>query len=229
MQKSENKDFRKYALDGLYRTGLKEAKHYIAKGLEDTDINNQIAAIEYLGLLEANEYAEKIAEKLTNAENSFLISTVIETLAIIGNDNTDKIIKEKLKNHFNPYLYLPYARYIFKRENIYECINFFKQSEKKELILKEFLECLTRYIPNVRSQNKLKKEVVNILCGLMKKDILNEYKYNILIILNDLLDREISDILKENIDYLNNEGLIAAIEIIKQKNLESLKNEILKK
>ncbi|WP_072863472.1 HEAT repeat domain-containing protein [Marinitoga hydrogenitolerans] len=224
---SEDKDFRKYALDGLYRTNTKEAIPLIAKCLDDPDINNQIAAVEYLGLLGAEDYAEKIAKKLSNTKNLFLISTILETLSIIGNENTDKIIEEKLKTISNPYLYLPYAKYIFKRKNIFKGIEFFKNSEKKELILKEFLEFISKNSRNIYLYTKLRKEIASILSALLKENIPNEYKYDILMILDNLLEDEIIEVIKENIKHLEGAGLIAAIEIINEKKLISLKKEIL--
>ncbi|KLO23371.1 HEAT repeat domain-containing protein [Marinitoga sp. 1155] len=226
---SEDKDFRKYALDGLYRTDAKEAIPLIAKCLDDSDINNQIAAVEYLGLLGAREYAEKIALKLSNTKNLFLISTILETLSIIGNENTDRIVSEKLKTINSTYLYIPYAKYIFKRKDMYECVEFFKRSEKKELILKEFLDFLSKHAKKIYIYSKLKKEILDILSELLKENIPDEYKYDILIILNNLLEDEIVEILKNNIVHLKNEGLIAAVEIVNERKIISLKKEMLNK
>ncbi|GAB6189157.1 hypothetical protein JCM30566_08960 [Marinitoga arctica] len=223
---SEDKDLRKYALDGLYRTNTNEAIELIAKCLDDPDINNQIAAIEYLGLLEAKEYAENIAKKLLNAKNPFLISTILETLSIIGNDITDKIVEDKFKGEISPYLYIPYSKYVFSRKNIFEGMEFFKKSENKSLILKEFLDFISKNLRIISLYPELKQEIYNLLSIFLKENISN--KYEILIILDRLNEDQIFEILKSNIKHLKDADFIAALEIINERNFSDLKNEILK-
>lgn len=220
---SKDKDIRKYALDGLYRTNEKEAIKYIAKCLDDTDINNQITAIEYLGLLGANEYAEKISEKLKTARNPFLITCILETLSLIGNEKTDKIIDEKIKKINRSYLIIPYSKYIFSRKNVFKCIEFFAKSEHKDMIINDFLEYIFKNYKNIKIYPKLKDKLGKILIDILKSEGFNAYKYDIIIILNSLFEDEFEDMLKENIKYLNEEGMLAAIEIISEKQIKSLK------
>ncbi|WGS65862.1 HEAT repeat domain-containing protein [Marinitoga aeolica] len=223
---SEDKDIRKYALDGLYRTKEKEAIKYIAKCLNDPDINNQIAAIEYLGLLGANEYAEEISEKLKTAKNPFLITTILETLSLIGNEKTDKIIDEKIKKLNKPYLIIPYSKYIFSRKNVFECIDFFANNKHKKMIINDFLEYIFRNYKNIKIYQKLKNKLGEILIDILKSEDFDTYKYDILIVLNNLFEDEIEDILKENIKYLNDEGIMAAVEIVNERKLTSLKEDL---
>ncbi|KAF2955198.1 HEAT repeat domain-containing protein [Marinitoga sp. 38H-ov] len=218
---NEDKDIRKYALDGLYRTNDKEAIKYIAKCLDDQDINNQIAAIEYLGLLGAKEYSEKIANILQRTNNQFLLTTILETLSLIGDDKSDNIVKEKINDFKKVHLIIPFAKYVFKRSNVFESIDFFENCEYKHLIIKEFLDYLYKNHKKIYPYTKLKNKVIKELIELLKY---KEYIYDILTLINLLDQDEIDKIILENINELNSEGIIAVIEIINERKLKSFKD-----
>ncbi|MBM7558578.1 HEAT repeat domain-containing protein [Marinitoga litoralis] len=221
---SEDKDVRKYALDALYRTKDKEAIKYIAKCLDDKDINNKIAAIEYLGLMGANEYAEKIAQILKNTNNPFLITTILESLSIIGDEKSDTIIKEKFKEIKSPHFIIPYAKYIFNKKDVFRSVEFFEKCEYKHLVIKEFLDYLHKNNKKIKLYAKLKKRVISILKDLLKNKLYHMYTNDILILINLFTEDGIEELLKEHIEILNEEGIMAAVEIINERKLKSFKD-----
>lgn len=94
LMEDSDKDVRKFALDILYQLKTVEAAPYMICFLNDPDINIVITAVEYLGSLDAREYAGSINQVLKKANNLLLRCTCLEALAKIGNEESKQIVYE---------------------------------------------------------------------------------------------------------------------------------------
>jgi len=79
-----DKNIRKIALDGLYRSSIKNALPAIKNCLNDEDINIRIAAVEYIGKNKDFSAKNEILNLLLNETNIMLKSACIEALSEIG-------------------------------------------------------------------------------------------------------------------------------------------------
>jgi HEAT repeat protein len=77
-------DIRKLVLDSLSAIGGDEAERLLARGLEDTDINVQIAAVEYLGERGATRHVPAIAALFESAQDPMLLAAAAAALSVLG-------------------------------------------------------------------------------------------------------------------------------------------------
>lgn len=115
-----NKHVRKLALDTLFQTGNPIAVDIVARGLRDPDINNVIAAVEYLGKMDGFRFADEINDILEKAEDPFLICTCLETLARIGNRNSIAVVQRKFKEsqEVDCLFLFPYLRFLSEKGDL---------------------------------------------------------------------------------------------------------------
>ncbi|MEN3187810.1 MAG: HEAT repeat domain-containing protein [Atribacterota bacterium] len=92
--KSEDKHVRKLALDALYALNNPIVTDIIASALDDDDVNNLIAAVEYIADRQGYRYADRIADVLARAQDPFLVSACLEALGKIGNQYTKSVVQE---------------------------------------------------------------------------------------------------------------------------------------
>ncbi|NUU96902.1 HEAT repeat domain-containing protein [Marinitoga sp. 1138] len=231
---SKNKHIRKYALDSLFRMEDPELMDFIAKGLEDEDINNVMAAIEYLGELEGYKYADKISDLIDKFDNPFFISTVLQTLSIIGNNYSLEIIKNKFKQPENlpDMILIPYLNFMAKFNNIDTIEIIEKIIDKKGTILyKEFIDIIKSIIQNTQMDKKTKLRIKEILKELFYSDIPYPNKYEILILVGEFCeDEEVKNFIKKvlNEGFENNYILFGILDVISEKGYIEFK-DILKK
>ena len=77
-------DIRKLVLDSLSAIGGDEAGRLLACGLEDADINVQIAAIEYLGERGSVTHVPAIAALFESAQDPMLLAAAAAALSVLG-------------------------------------------------------------------------------------------------------------------------------------------------
>jgi HEAT repeat protein len=110
--KDPDKDVRKLSLDALFSFEHPESAKIIVEAFNDPAINVKITAIEYIGKLEARQYAEDINNLLLSSENILLTCACLETLAIIGNKQTLEIISREFSDpeQMDPLVQFSYAK-----------------------------------------------------------------------------------------------------------------------
>lgn len=169
MLKHKNKHVRKLALDTLYNTHNPMAASFLAEGLQDEDINNVITAVEYLGELKAYKYADEITELLKLTENPFLTITILQTLSLIGNKYTYKVVKEKYKDitKVNGILLIPILKIYCEFPEAEQIKEILKLEEKFKMIYKEILDYI-KIILKKTSEKELDENAEYIYIVLMK-------------------------------------------------------------
>lgn len=118
-----DEDVRKLALDSLHLVvGDPPVVNLIAEGLEDPDINNLIATIEYISYLGGSTYAGRIAEILIHSEDEFLSAVCFRALSEIGDEESiKKVLSFFPIDQLDDVLLLPYLRLLARFP---EVINF---------------------------------------------------------------------------------------------------------
>lgn len=96
--KDQDRNIRKYTLDALFNYRFKESAKVIREALNDSDINNVIAACEYLGKLKDYESKELLENLFEKSDNPMLIHTIIEALAEIGDESSVQKVYKKIKS-----------------------------------------------------------------------------------------------------------------------------------
>jgi len=77
-------DIRKLVLDSVSAIGGDEAERLLALGLEDTDINVKIAAVEYLGERGSDNQVPAIAALFEDAQDPMLLAAAAAALSVLG-------------------------------------------------------------------------------------------------------------------------------------------------
>jgi len=77
-------DIRKLVLDSLSAIGGDAAEQLLARGLEDTDINVEIAAIEYLGERGSVRQVPAVAALFQSAQEPMLLAAAAAALSVLG-------------------------------------------------------------------------------------------------------------------------------------------------
>jgi HEAT repeat protein len=96
--KDPNKDVRKLALDALFSFRHQASSKIIAEALNDPAINVKITAVEYLGKLESKNHINEVNKVLIESKNILLTCSCLETIAIIGNEESIQIIKDEFSD-----------------------------------------------------------------------------------------------------------------------------------
>ena len=103
----ENKEVRKLVLDSLVATNSKYSIPALKAALKDPAPNVKITAIEYLGQLEDKDSLGEVLELLKNTDEPMLRISCIETLIVLGTEDTvDEVIDalggENMDSFFKP-------------------------------------------------------------------------------------------------------------------------------
>jgi len=215
LSKHENKDIRKFVLDSLKEDPSEEALKIIASRLDDPEINIKITAIEYLGYLGAEAYADKIVELLLKETDILLKCTALESLSLIGHKkNADKIV-EHFNDEKNPVILISLMKYlgaVGESKELEILLNIINSN--KNLAQKEFIDALESIINRIGKEN-IPDSIEKLLTDLLKSSELPPDKYEIIKILS--YSKESKDKLKTAREKLNSSDLmevLSAIEII---------------
>ncbi|TDT72509.1 hypothetical protein EV215_0319 [Hypnocyclicus thermotrophus] len=223
MLNSENKHIRKLALDTLFNTRNPMMASFIMESLiNETDINNKITAVEYLGKLNAKRYADDIVNLLDKEDNEFFTVTVIEALNYIGNDYCYKKLSEKFNDIENVSIIIlkPLIKFcakFIKKDMIYKLK---KLKKHYKFLAKEIIFALNSAFQNLTEDEifEIEKDIYNILKELLELKLSDIIYYEVLTLLSLYDNEEVENIAKK---YLyEKEGIIRykSAEILIEKN-----------
>jgi len=173
-----DKDVRKFAIDVLLQVGNKSAQDLIAETLDDVDINIVITAVEYLGRLESHDHTARINTLLKTTSNLLLRCACLETLAVIGDNESITCVAEVY----------PHSHLISPLE-LYSYLKFIAcQGTEQDLPL---------IIALMKDKGQLMhKEIINALGGILYRSKLDMLMDDWLAALKDYIDSGINDINK---------------------------------
>lgn len=235
--KDNNKHIRKYALDALFLTNDPEAISLCSIVLNDEDINNVIAAVEYLGQTYDSAYVNEILTVLDRSikNREILLSiSCLESLANLCDERCfDKIREiipepEKLDELMIP-SYLKLFSRICRFQDSY--ILFLVSSEYMDKFYKEIIDAtkdyLAKYFPILDDSQK--EIIYNWLYKLYTDyHIPSENLYEILIMLSEIDPKRIVALIPELLSSKDVYVKLGAFEIIERLRLIEFK-DLLKK
>ncbi|MGC8777703.1 MAG: HEAT repeat domain-containing protein [Candidatus Caldatribacteriaceae bacterium] len=192
--KSEDKHVRKLALDALHALNTPIAVDIIATALEDSDVNNVIAAVEYIAERGGYRYGERIARILASARDPFLVATCLEALGKIGDRYTAQMVRELFPElgTLPEYLLPSYLRFVAGQGDR-EYLPLIAEIAKRhgQIFYKEILDALRAFMQ--RREDGLTVEdreaIGSILQVMLTSDIPSPNRYEILFLLAQV-DRE---------------------------------------
>lgn len=217
--KDKDKNVRKLALDAFYEIGDPSVVEFISIALDDEDVNNVIAAVEYVGELGGQSYAEKILQILSRTEDQFLICSCLEALAKIGNPQclheVEKIFSSPLS--MEDFMLMPYLRLLaeFSEPRHLEVLLEIAE-EKLSVAYKEIIDSIALFIDRNKSSLKEdeKKKIHTFLKRAISESIPSANKYEIVSLIGRLGSGNLSDEVKS---YLHSDDpmiRLGAIEVI---------------
>ncbi|MBC7216721.1 MAG: HEAT repeat domain-containing protein [Candidatus Caldatribacterium sp.] len=228
--RSPNKHIRKLALDALYALGNPIAVDIIAEALEDEDVNNVIAAIEYIAELGGRKYTGQILEILQKAEDPFLIATCFEALGKLGDSHATKAVQELFPNpaELPEFLIPSYLRFVAgcgSREHLPKvcCL----VTRWGQLFYKEILDALSALLTRSDTIDPSEQQTVgDCLKEMLQFAIPSPNKYEILLLLARI-DRE--GVIHEVQAFLQSDDpllRIAALEVIAEAEITSFHDAV---
>jgi len=191
-----DKDVRKFVLDALFLINADYCADLIAQGLDDSDINNVITAVEYLGRMEANNHCDTINRIFMDTDNILLRCTCLEAMAVIGN-------KESVE-------------YVGKMYPTYQRISFLEEYSFLKFVSRQGSEIhLPLIIALMKNKGQvMHKEIINAIEGILRRSTLRELP-------GDLLDA-LSVYLQANINDINKYELLLLLSEYKNQEILSL-------
>lgn len=174
----KDKDVRKFALDVLLPLGTEKAGELIARGLDDTDMNNQMTAVEYLGQLEYKDASIKINRIMATTDNVLLRCTCMETLAAIGDNESVQCVARIYPDYdsISPLEQYSYLKFVAARG-----------SEIHLSLIMELIE---------EKGGVMHKEIINALEGILRRRKGEEIPADLLTSLDKYLDTDLNDVNK---------------------------------
>lgn len=212
-----NKHVRKLALDALFQTRNPLAVDIIARGLQDPDVNNVIAAVEYLGKMDGFRFADAINDVLERAEDPFLICTCLEALARIGNRNSIAVVQRKFSDpqSINCFVLFSYLRFLSEKGDL----GFLPQIEaifesQGAVVGKELIDVLKGLVSRHRkdfSQQDTEK-VKTLLGRLLASALPSSNRYELLVLLAEVGGEEMEELLLAHLSHPDFFAKLGAIE-----------------
>lgn len=209
-----DKDVRKFALDVLFQLNDFYSAYMIAEALDDSDINNVITAVEYLGKLEATAQCSQIGRVFKNTSNLLLRCTCLEALSIIGDDESIYSVDE-VYSDFNSISVLEQYSYLKlvagKGTEMHLPLVISLIREKGEVMHKEIINALEGIL--VRMNNPiLSGEMVNVLEEYLDSRINDINKYELLVLISEFSNNDIYQILLKHLKPENPLVCLGAVE-----------------
>lgn len=224
---NKNKDVRKLALDILYESNLPELFTGLRIGLNDSCINNRIAAVEYLGKRKDKTSVDDIVAIFNKETNMMLQCSCIDALFSIGEESVWDKIKEKFIpiDKINPVLVFSFINLfgaIASKEDYFILQELFNAYNK--IAVRELIEASHNYFERNKISS-IDNKLLEILLSLIEKNINSIYKYEILLFINRYNPDKSIELSYKYLDYEDKHLKIAAIEII---GLQGNRNDIIK-
>lgn len=228
--KSEDKHVRKLALDALYALNNPIVVDIIATALDDDDVNNVIAAVEYIADREGYRYADRIAGVLARSQDPFLIAACFEALGKIGNRYTASVVQKLFPDPASlpEYLIPSYLRFLAGCDSG-ECLPMALDIASKwgRVFYKEILDVLREVIQRVDNLGVGDREAMgSCLRTLLDSDIPSSNKYEVLFL---LVQVDWDNCLQDVRMFLNSEDpllRLAALEVIGEHGLQECIPEV---
>lgn len=211
---SPDKDIRKFTLDTLFKIGTESAAELIADSLNDADVNNLITAVEYLGRLDSRDYVGPINQLFLDTPNVLLRCTCLETMALIGNDESllavNKMYPDDQSISFlEKYSFLKFVAKMGTMIHLALIISLLEA--KNSLMHKEMINA----IEGILQRSKLERLPAELLAALdhyLDSPLREINKYEILLLISDYKNQEIPTILTRYLDPQNRLLCMGAIE-----------------
>jgi len=217
----KNKHVRKLALDALHSLGNPISVDIIALALDDEDINNVIAAVEYIGNLEGYKYAEKIVKIMSESEDPFLTATCLETLSKIGNkylaDVVQRMFPDPLK--LEDFILAPYLKFIAAFGNTSHIDTILEVgSSKLKLFCKEIVDAIQNILQRETTNlpPELRQRLHDFLSWALNQDVPSNNKYEIVLLIADIGAGKVSNLLKKLLFSADPLVRLGAIEVVGQ-------------
>ncbi|MGQ9856984.1 MAG: HEAT repeat domain-containing protein [Fervidobacterium sp.] len=224
-----NKHIRKHALDILNMTQSPDAVEIIAKGLDDPEPNNVIAAVEYIGEYYESKYLDKIIDVMNRINEPMLISTALESLEKICDETCFTKLPSIISSIdiYNPIILPSFLRFlsaISRKEDI-EFIE--KAIEQKDVYYKELIDFLksytAKYATSLDKPEKLK--LIKYTCELLNSEqtpSVNKYELVQLIarLEPDYVVSKLTELLDDKDKYI----VVAVLDFIGSANSDILKS-----
>jgi HEAT repeat protein len=209
-----DKDIRKFALDILFQLKGLDIADLIAEALDDSDINNVITAVEYLGHMEDTRHTHRINELFTRTDNILLRCTCLEALAFIGDDESLRYINKMYPRYENISFLEQYSFLKFvarKGTDIHLPLVISLMKEKGQVMHKEIINAIEGILLR-NSREILPLELLEALSAYVRTDITDINKYELLVLLGQYQNPEIYPMLTEFLDYDNPLVCMGAVE-----------------
>jgi HEAT repeat protein len=193
----QDKDVRKFAMDVVMQLKNGHGADLIAQALDDTDLNIIITAVEYLGRLESYTHASQVNELLKNTSSLLLRCTCLETLAVIGNEESVAAVAGvypiwQLISPLETYSYLKFIAYLGTQADLPLIIELMRG--KGQMMHKEIINALQGILRRSNLE-KLEKELLSGLTAYLETDINDINKYELLVLLGAYKNEEIYPLL----------------------------------
>ena len=217
--KDKDKNVRKLAIDALYEVGDPSTVDFISIALDDEDVNNVIAAVEYIGDLGGHGYAEKILQILSRAEDQFLICSCLEALAKIGDPQCLHEVEKRFSSPLSmeDFMLMPYLRLLAKFSQPQHLGVLLEIAEAKlNIAYKEIIDSMALFINRNKSSLKEheKKQIHTFLTQAISKNIPSANKYEIVSLIGRLGAENLSDEVRTYLQSDDPMIRLGAIEVI---------------
>ncbi len=204
------KDVRKFVIDIAFRIGSPEAKALLARALKDPEVNNVMTAVEYLGRLEAHEYADLINDVLRDSENLLLRCTCLEALARIGNEATRDIVARlypdcRSASELEQFSYLKYIAGKGTKEHL-PCLASFMR-DKGPLMAKEIINALEGVLKREQYE-ELPPFLLSEIMAFIEGPLNDINRYELLVLLGEYKNPELYPLF---LRYLKEENRLACL------------------
>lgn len=202
-----DKDIRKFALDILFQLKSLNTADLIAEALHDSDINNLITAVEYLGHMEDTSCTHRINELFIRTDNILLRCTCLEALAFIGDEESVRYINKMYPRYedisfLEQYSFLKYVAR--KGSDIHLPMIIALMQEKGQVMHKEIINAIEGIL--MRNPRKIiPPELFSTLTAYLETDITAINKYELLVLLGQYQNEEIYQLL---VEYLENDDTL---------------------
>lgn len=213
-----DKDIRKFALDTLYLIGTESAAELIADSLNDSDVNNLITAVEYLGRLESCEHVGPINKLFLDTRNTLLRCTCLETMALIGNEESLQAVNLMYPDYHSisfleKYSFLKFVARMGTIIHLALIVSLLE--EKNSLMHKEIINAIEGILQRSKFA-ELPAELLTALDQYLDSSIREINKYEIVLLISDYKNQEILAILHKHLDPRNRLLCLGAVEGIGQ-------------
>ena len=211
---SSDKDVRKFALDTIFQINNQYTPDMVAEALEDPEINIVITAVEYLGRLEASAHIERIHHIFTTTDNLLLRCTCLETMAVIGNPDTVKVVASLYPdpvsiNELELYSLVKFIGHQGSEKHLPLIISL--MAEKGDIMTKEIINAVDSILRRT-GRNELPAELMSALAAYIATDINDINKYELLVLLARYTNEAVFSLLMDYASSTNHLVCLGAVE-----------------